>query len=551
MSKKILIIGGVAGGASAAARLRRLDEDAQIIMLERDEYISFANCGLPYHIGDVIGERGSLIVQTPAAMHHRFRIDVRTFSEATAVDTVHKTVTINSAEKGVYQESYDSLVLSPGAGPFVPNFPGNHSARACTLRNLPDMDRIKDVVDSQSLKRAVVVGGGFVGLEMAENLRDKGVDVTIVEAAPHVMPPLDGDMSVILEKELQDNGVHLVLGDGIKSIEDKADCSVVETASGKQLEAELIVLAIGVRPATAFLKDSGIALGPKGHIIVDDQMRTNAPDVYAVGDAVQVKDFVTGAETAVPLAGPANKQGRIAADVICGLDSHYKATQGTSILKVFSLAAACTGANERTLKAKGIAYRKAVAHPFAHASYYPGATQIDAKLLYDGQGRILGCQMVGKEGVDKRVDVVATVLRLGGTVEDLTELELAYAPPFSAAKDPVNMLGYIAQNDLNGTSHLVDWDYALNRDPAATILLDVRTPREFGLGHAEGALNIPVDELRERLSELDPAKEIIEYCQVGLRGHVAYRILAQHGFRAVNVTGGWKTYAQTHFTPKA
>ncbi|MBR5559696.1 MAG: FAD-dependent oxidoreductase [Oscillospiraceae bacterium] len=550
MSKKILIVGGVAGGASAACRLRRLDENAHIVMFERDEYISFANCGLPYHISEVIEKRNALIVQTPAAMHRRFRIDIRNFSEVTAVDTAAKQVTVNSLEKGVYQEDYDVLVISPGAEPFVPDFPGNDSQRIFTLRNLPDMDRIKAIVDHDKPASAVVVGGGFIGLEMAENLREKGIGVTLVEAADHVMPPLDGDMACILEKELDKNGVKLVLGDGLKSITDEETASVVETVSGRKITAEMIILAIGVRPATAFLQGSGIELGPKGHIIVDDQMRTNAADVYAVGDAVQVKDFVSGDDTAVPLAGPANKQGRIVADVICGLDAHYKATQGTSILKAFGLTAACTGLNERALKAKGIKYLKACAHPFNHATYYPGATTIESKLLFDEKGTILGCQMVGRSGVDKRVDVIATVMRLGGNVRDLPELELAYAPPFASAKDPVNMLGYIATNVLDGTSKLVDWEYALNRDPETTILLDVRTPQEYAAGHVEGAINIPVDDLRERLDELDPDKEIIEYCKVGLRAHIAYRILANNGFDARNVTGGWMTYEQMNFKPQ-
>lgn len=338
--------------------------------------------------------------------------------------------------------------------------------------------------------------------------------------------------------------MQLVLGDGLKAVADGESAATVETTGGRRLEAQMIVLAIGVRPATAFLAGSGIKLGPKGHIVVDEQLRTSLPDVYAVGDAVQVKDFVSGDDTAVPLAGPANKQGRIVANVICGMDDRYRATQGTSILKVFGLTAACTGLNERALKAKGIEYQVACAHPFNHATYYPGATTIESKMLFDAEGKILGCQMVGKAGVDKRMDVMATVMRLGGNVRDLCELELAYAPPFAAAKDPVNMLGYIASNVLDGTSKLVDWPTALARDPETTMLVDVRTPKEFEAGHVEGAVNIPVDDLRERLDELDPNKVIMEYCRVGLRAHIAYRILAQNGFDARNITGGWLTYEQ-------
>lgn len=551
MRKKVVIVGGVAGGASAACRLRRLDEQAEIIMFERDEHISFANCGLPYHISQVIEERSQLIVQTPQAMYSRFRIDIRTFSEVVGVDAQRKAVRVRSLERGEYEETYDALILSPGAGPFVPDIPGAGSSLVFTLRNIADTDRIKGYVDAKGVQEAVVVGGGFIGLEMAENLRERGIGVTLLEAADHVMPPLDGDMAIILEQELNKNGVRLVLGDGIKAVHQEGPESVtVETASGRRLDANMVVMAIGVRPATGFLKDSGVALGPRGHIVVDERLRTSAPDVYAVGDAIQVRDFITGTATAIPLAGPANKQGRIVADVICGRDARYDATQGTSILKVFGLAAACTGANERALKARGTAYHKAMTHPFSHATYYPGSVQFDAKLLFDGEGTILGCQMVGREGVDKRMDVVATAMRLGAKAPQLAELELAYAPPFSSAKDPVNMLGYVAENVLDGLSRLVDWDYALQRDREKTILLDVRTPREYQLGHAEGAVNIPVDELRGRLDELDKSKEIIEYCQVGVRAHVAYRILAQNGFDAANVTGGWKTYSYLGYKPE-
>ena len=549
MAKKVLIVGGVAGGASAACRLRRLDESAEIIMFERDGYISFANCGLPYHIGETIAERSKLIIQTPQSMYNRFRIDVRNFSYVSAIHPETKTVTVQSAEKGEYEESYDVLVLSPGAAPLKPSLPGLDGSRVYTLRSIMDTDRIKAEVDAKNAKTAVVVGGGFIGMEMAENLRDRGLEVTLVEAMDQVMPPFDKDMAILLAKELHDHGVKLRLGDALAGIEEKDDQAVVSLASGKQLSADMVVLAIGVRPDTGFLQGSGIQLGPKGHIVVDEQLRTNLPDVYAVGDAIQVKDFVTGEDTAIPLAGPANKQGRIVADVIAGLPGSYKATQGSSVVKVFDLTAACTGANEKTLDRLGIPYQVIMSHPFSHASYYPGATQLYCKMLFGPEGQIYGGQIIGREGVEKRVDVLATVMRLGGKVPDLTELELCYAPPYSSAKDPVNFLGYIAENVLTGKSRLATWQQTFRRDPETSILLDVRTVAEYERDHVEGAVNIPVDELRERLDELDKSKTIYEYCMVGIRAHVAYRILAQNGFDVYNITGGWKTYTSLRFDP--
>ncbi|MBQ8918273.1 MAG: FAD-dependent oxidoreductase, partial [Oscillospiraceae bacterium] len=501
MAKKVLIVGGVAGGASAACRLRRLDESAEIIMFERDGYISFANCGLPYHIGETIAERSKLIIQTPQSMYNRFRIDVRNFSYVSAIHPETKTVTVQSAEKGEYEESYDVLVLSPGAAPLKPSLPGLDGSRVYTLRSIMDTDRITAEVDAKNAKTAVVVGGGFIGMEMAENLRDRGLEVTLVEAMDQVMPPFDKDMAILLAKELHDHGVKLRLGDALAGIEEKDDQAVVSLASGKQLSADMVVLAIGVRPDTGFLQGSGIQLGPKGHIVVDEQLRTNLPDVYAVGDAIQVKDFVTGEDTAIPLAGPANKQGRIVADVIAGLPGSYKATQGSSVVKVFDLTAACTGANEKTLDRLGIPYQVIMSHPFSHASYYPGATQLYCKMLFGPEGQIYGGQIIGREGVEKRVDVLATVMRLGGKVTDLTELELCYAPPYSSAKDPVNFLGYIAENVLTGKSRLATWQQTFRRDPETSILLDVRTVAEYERDHVEGAINIPVDELRERLDE--------------------------------------------------
>lgn len=549
MSKKVLIVGGVAGGASAAARLRRLDETAQIIMFERDEYISFANCGLPYYIGESIKERGKLLVQTPEAMRARFNIDVRNNSEVTGINPKNKSVTVNSKTRGIYEETYDYLILSPGARALRPNIPGIDSDKIFTLRNIPDTDKMKAYVDKKGVESAVVIGGGFVGVEMAENLRERGLKVALVEAAPHILAPFDSDMVVLPEKELAENGVSLHLNDGVKSFREVGNQVEVTLNSGIALSADMVVLAIGVAPDSAFLKDSGIELGPRGHILVNDRMQTNLDGIYAVGDAIEVVDYVTKAKTAIPLAGPANKQGRIAADNVAGLNSSFKGSQGTSILKVFGLTAASTGANERTLQRSNIAYKTITIHPVSHASYYPGAVPMTLKLIFQEDGKILGAQSVGYDGVDKRIDVIATVIRLNGTVWDLTELELSYAPPFSSAKDPVNMAGFVAQNILEGRSHTATWSEVMELPREDYILVDVRSEEEYGSGHVEGAVNIPVDSLRERLSELDKNKTIVEYCQVGLRGYVADRILSQNGYRVLNVTGGYKTAAALRFDP--
>lgn len=542
MGKKVLVVGGVAGGASAAARLRRLDEKAEIIMFERDEYISFANCGLPYYIGETIRDRNKLLVQTPEAMKARFNIDVRTNSEVIRVDTSGKKVTVRSKQKGTYEESYDQLILSPGAKALRPNIPGIDSERIFTLRNIPDTDSIKAYVDKKGVESALVIGGGFVGVEMAENLKERGLDVTLVEAAPHILAPFDSDMVVLAEKELIQSQIKLILNDGVKAFREIG--SQVETTliSDSKLTADLVILAIGVAPDTAFLKDSGIEFGPKGHILVNDRMETNVPGVYAVGDAIEVVDYVTKSKTAIPLAGPANKQGRIAADNVAGLNSSFQGSQGTSIIKIFGLTAASTGANERTLQRVGIPYQTVIIHPVSHASYYPGAVPMTLKLIFHEDGKVLGAQGIGYDGVDKRIDVLAAVIRLGGTITDLTELELSYAPPFSSAKDPVNMAGFVAQNVLTGRSRLMTWEQVAKLDKEDYILVDVRTEEEFQNGHVTGAINIPVDTLRERLSELDPGKKIIEYCQVGVRGHVAESILSQHGYEVINVTGGYKSY---------
>lgn len=549
MNKKVLIVGGVAGGASAAARLRRLDERAEIIMFERDEYISFANCGLPYYIGETIKEREKLVVQTPESMKSRFNLDVRINSEVIGLDTDRKTVKVSSKEQGEYEESYDYLVLSPGARAIKPNIEGINSKKIFTLRNIPDTDNIKAFVDKKGINNAVVIGGGFVGVEMAENLKERGLEVTLVEAAPHIMAPFDTDMVLLVEKELSDNGVGLILNDGVKAFKDTESGVEITLNSGKKLNTDLVILAIGVIPDTGFLKDSGIKLGARGHILVNEKMETNAANVLAVGDAIEVVDFVNKQNAAVPLAGPANKQGRIAADTIAGLSTSYKGTQGTSILKVFGLTAASTGNNERTLNRLNIPYKVITIHPSSHASYYPGALTMTLKLIFNAEGKILGAQGVGYDGVDKRIDVIATALRFGGAVTDLTELELCYAPPFSSAKDPVNMAGYVAENVLTGKVDVISAEQLKTYDQENTLLLDVRTEDEYSNGHLEGAVNIPLDSLRARMGELDKNKEILEYCQIGLRGYVASRLLSQNGFKVKNINGGYKSALILDFKP--
>ena len=549
MSKKVLIVGGVAGGASAAARLRRLDESLEIVMFERDQYISFANCGLPYYIGETIKEREKLLVQTPEAMKARFNIDVRINSEVIEVNAENKTVKVNSKEKGLYEETYDYLVLSPGAKPIRPNIDGINSSKIFTLRNIPDTDRIKAYVDSNKISHAVVIGGGYIGIEMAENLKERNIKVTLVEAAPHILAPFDSDMVTIAEKELQDNGVSLMLNDGVKSFKDIENIVEVSLNSGKNIKADMVILAIGVMPDVAFIKNSGINTTERGHIIVNEHMQTNIDGIYAVGDAIQIKDFVNSTDAAIPLAGPANRQGRIAADNICGIKSAYKGTLGTAIIKVFGLTAASTGNNERTLKRLNIPYKVIYIHPNSHASYYPGATQLSIKLIFNEEGIILGAQALGYDGVDKFIDVIATVIKLKGTIEDLTELELAYAPPYNSAKSPVNMAGFVAQNILTGKVETITPSELLEFDSENDILLDVREAVEVDNGNIEGALNISVNSLRSRMNELDKNKNIWIYCQVGLRGYIASRILSQNGFKVKNVTGGYKSKSIADFKP--
>ncbi|CAM4411003.1 FAD-dependent oxidoreductase [Paenibacillus phoenicis] len=549
MSKKVIIVGGVAGGASAAARLRRLDEEAHIIMFERDPYISFANCGLPYYIGDSIKERSKLLVQTPEAMQRRFNIDVRTESEVIGIDPATKTVLVRSKERGEYRESYDALILSPGAKPIRPNLPGINSSRIHTLRNIPDTDRLKQRVVDEHAGSAIVIGGGFIGVEMAENLREIGLEVTLIEGGPQILAPFDPEMAGVLAKELENHGVKLRLSQTVTSFTEQGNRITVHTSDGRESTADFVVLAIGVKPDTAFLKDTGIELGPRGHILVNDKLETSIPDIYAVGDAVEVVDFVNGSKTAIPLAGPANKQGRIAADNVCGLGTTYKGSQGTSIIKVFGLTGAATGNNEKTLQRMGIPYHVTVVHPNSHASYYPGATPLSIKLLFQPDGTVLGAQAVGYDGVDKRIDDIATVIRFRGTVADLAELELAYAPPYSSAKDPVNMAAYTAENILSERVRVFVPQDLATRDEQTTMLVDVRSELEHANGHIPGSLLIPVDELRDRLNELDPNKEIWVYCQVGLRGYTASRILQQKGYKVRNLTGGYKLYQMANYQP--
>lgn len=549
MSKKVLIVGGVAGGASAAARLRRLDEKAEIIMFERGNHISFANCGLPYHIGDVIKDREKLLVQTPEAFNKKVNVDVRIRSEVFSIDSSNNTVKVNSKEKGVYTENYDYLLLSPGASPIKPNIPGIDSDKIFTLRNVDDTDRIKNYITSNKISSAVVVGGGFIGVEMAENLREVGLKISLIEAAPHILAPFDSDMVTIAEKELVDNGVSLFLGSGVKAFDTSNNTIKTTLSDDSLIESDMVILAIGVSPDTKFLQNSGLELGPKGHILVNEHLQTNIQNIYAVGDAIEVIDFVNTNNTAIPLAGPANKQGRIAADNICGTNSSYKGSQGTSVLKVFDLTCAATGNNERILQRLGIEYEIIYIHPQSHASYYPGATPISMKLLFNKSGKILGAQAIGYNGVEKRIDVLATTQRLGGTIYDLSELELSYAPPYSSAKDPVNMLGFIAENILSGKSEVV-----LPRDISSkhydadnVVLLDIRTNLERESGYISPSVHIPLDDLRNSLDSLDKSKEYWVFCQVGLRGYLAERILKENGFKSKNITGGYKTFMYNNY----
>ena len=540
---KTLIIGGVAGGASAAARLRRLDEKAEIVILERGDYVSFANCGLPYYIGGEITDQSSLTLQTPQSFRSRFNVDVRVNSEATYIDPAAKTVTVRNTITGEsYQESYDRLLLSPGAEPIRPPIPGADAEGVFTLRSIPDTMQIKAYMESRCPRSAVVVGGGYIGVEMAENLKQAGLDVTIIELADHLIAPLDFDMAADVHRYIKSKGVRLVLGNGVKSIATGGALTV--TLDKGTLSADMLILSVGVRPDTALAASAGIRVNKRGAIMVDSFMRTNVEDIYAVGDAVEVTDFVTGSPAFIPLAGPANKQGRIAADNICGLERRYTGTQGSAVLKIFDMTVASTGINEKAVMAAGMEYDKTYIYSGSHASYYPGATNMSIKALWDKKTlRLLGAQIVGFDGVDKRMDVLAAAIRFGAKITDLTQLELCYAPPFGSAKDPVNMLGFVAENVISGKIKQFFWEdvAALPRDGSVT-LLDVRTSTEVSRGKIDGFMHIPLDSLREHLDQIPREKPVYVHCHSGLRSYIACRILEGNGYDCYNLAGGWWLY---------
>ena len=540
MAKRILIVGGVAGGASAAARLRRLDESAEIIMFERGDYISFANCGLPYYIGEAIKNRDDLLLQTPESFKKRFNIDVRVKSEVVKINRRKKTVDVIELPAGrKYTEEYDRLILSPGAEPVRPAIDGIDSSRVFTLRNIADMDRIDQFIKTNNAKKAVIAGAGYIGLEMAENLHGRGLFVQVVEMLDQVMPGLDKEMATYLHSHLNERGVALLLGDGVLSLHQTSSSLRVTLKSGKELDCDFAMLAVGVRPEVKLAKEAGLEIGSCAGIKVNEHLQTSDPDIYAIGDAVEVRDFVLGNAALIPLAGPANKQGRMAADNICGRKRTYAGTQGTAVLKVFDLTAAMTGASEKVLSKTNIEYEKLYLHQANHAGYYPGAKPMHIKLLFSKpEGKVLGAQIVGADGVDKRIDVLAVAIRAGMTVFDMQELELAYAPPYGSGKDPVNIAGFASVNILDGTVKIKHFTQLQKDD----FILDVRTPWEFARGSVPNAKNIHVDELRGRLDELPMDRTINVYCAVGLRSYFACRILEQNGFDARNLSGGYVTY---------
>lgn len=543
--RKIVIVGGVAGGASAAARLRRLDENAEIVMFERGSEISYANCGLPYYIGGVIGDRRQLLVQTPEAMRRRFNIDVRTLSEVIGIDRNAKTVQVMDYQTGeTYAESYDALILSPGANPIKPQIPGADLPNVFSIRNIPDTDRIKEWVDLRKPCKAVIIGGGFIGLEMAENLVQRNIDVTLVELSDQVMGPLDKEMAAHVHRHLRQHGVKLLLSEGVMALTGKEHVESVRLNSGQELAADMVVFGAGARPEVTLAQQAGLTLGVTGAIQVDEHLRTSDSFIYAIGDAIEVKTYVGGVPAFIPLAGPANKQGRMAADIICGRQVSYEGTLGTSIAKVFDLAVATTGLNEKMLQRIGRKYEVSYTHPAAYATYYPGGTQMAMKLIFDpDDGLVLGAQIVGTKGVDKRIDVLAASIRTGQTVFDLQKLELAYAPPFSSAKDPVNMAGYVAGNIVNRDVEVVQWHQLDSLRSQGAFIIDVRTPAEIRMGAIEGAVNIQVDDLRDELERIPKDKTIVLYCRVGLRAYIGARILMQQGYSSVkNLSGGWLTY---------
>lgn len=539
---KVVIVGGVAGGASTAARLRRNHEFAEIVLLEKGEFISFANCGLPYYIGDVITDEEELQLQTPESFNARFNVDVRVYNEVVRVDPVNKWVEVKNLRTGeIYRERYDKLVLSPGAKPINPFANAAVNNHVFTLRNIPDTMAIRSYVDNCHPKTCAVIGAGFIGLEVAENLAQRGVKVSVVEAADHVIAPLDGDVAHEVHNYIRTQGMDLYLGKKCTAIEE----GFVILDDGQPVEAEMVLLSIGVVPETGFLRESGVALGKRGEILVDDYLRTSVEDIYAVGDAISVTNFVTKNPGIIPLAGPANKQGRMVADTISGTPRAYEGSLGTSVMKLFDMTVAAVGAKEETLKTEGIPYKKSFTYSASHAGYYPGGTMMLVKLIFTpDEGKVLGAQIVGYDGVDKRIDSISNAIRFGLTVYDLQKMELAYAPPFSSAKDPVNMAGYVAENILDG-SMIPFYVEDLESIPEDAVKLDVRTPGEYADGTIPGFINIPVDELRGRLEELDPEKEIWITCQIGLRGYIAQRILEGRGYHTRNLAGGYRRYRAT------
>ena len=543
MAKKIIIVGGVAGGASTAARLRRLDENSEIIIVEKGEYISFANCGLPYYIGETINERDKLIVQTVEEMSKKFNLDIRNLSEVIEIDKENKKVKIKSHRTNdLYEENYDVLVLSPGAKPLKPQIQGiDECDNLFTLRNIPDTDKIKSYVDNKKPNNAAIIGGGFIGLEMAENLHNRGINVTLIEASDQVMAPLDMEMASIVHEHLIDKNVELILNDGVKSFKNKGKSIVLN--SGREINSDMIILSIGVKPETTIANNAGLKLNERGAIIVDKFMKSSDPNIYALGDAVEIMDFVNKRPTMVPLAWPANRQGRIVADNICGRKNEYKGTLGSSVAKVFDYTVATTGNNEKILKRLGISYKAVHIHPSSHAGYYPGAFPIAFKMLFDPEsGKILGGQGVGIGGVEKRIDVLATAIKGNLTIFDLQDIEPCYAPPYNSAKDPINMLGYYASNIVEGTIENIQWNEIDKLDKSKCVILDVREEFELVSGTIDNSINIPLGKLRERLNELPKDKKIYITCQVGLRGYLGCRILMQHGFKCANIDGGIKTY---------
>ncbi len=542
---KVVIVGGVAGGATAAARIRRLDERAQILVFERSGYMSYANCGLPYFIGGEIEDAGELTLQTPESFYRRFNVEVKVRHEVTEIQPKEKTVTVRNLETGEeFEESYDKLLLAPGAKPIVPKIPGIDAKRLFTLRTVEDTFAIKQFITQNPVRSAVVVGGGFIGLEMAENLRALGMDVTIVQLLDQLMTPFDPEMAALIHTQLRSHGVKLKLGTAVQGFKETQDGIDVLTDRAGTLHADMTVMAIGVAPENALAAQAGLQLGVRGSIAVDERMQTSEPDIYAVGDAVEVKNGVTGEETMISLAGPANKQGRIAADNICGRDSRYRASYGSSILKLFDMTAACTGVSETTARRAGIDADKVILSPMSHAGYYPGGRVMTMKVVFEKKTyRLLGAQIIGYDGVDKRIDVIAAAIYAGIDVVSLKELDLAYAPPYASAKDPVNMAGFMIDNIKNGDLRqwFVDEADALPRDGSVT-LLDTRTPGEYARGHVEGFKNIPVDDLRARIHEIEPGKPVYVICQSGLRSYIASRILAGHGFESYNFAGGFRFY---------